>query len=160
MGAERKRISKITGGKAWPNCRIILSVLMRAIFMHPTILKASGHVDNFNDRWSITKTTRKDTGWIIWLKGMPKNWKAKGTDGCRRRSFTGLPMDSLLAKDDFAGLKKTRSRIIKSNAVSETCNWTDIRQFNLMFLHRLIHGFSDAEDNKFISTRNGAGHFR
>ena len=42
-------------------------------------------------------------------------------------------MDALLAKDDFAGLKK----LIEDNkikcAVSGTSNWTDIRQFNLMF---------------------------
>jgi len=42
-------------------------------------------------------------------------------------------MDALLAKDDFAGLKK----LIEDNkikcAVSGTANWTDIRQFNLMF---------------------------
>jgi glycyl-tRNA synthetase len=42
-------------------------------------------------------------------------------------------MDALLAKDDFAGLKK----LIEDNkikcAVSKTSNWTDIRQFNLMF---------------------------
>src|SRR5204863_6550947 len=42
-------------------------------------------------------------------------------------------MDTLLAKDDFAGLKK----LIEDNkikcAVSKTSNWTDVRQFNLMF---------------------------
>src|SRR4029077_19013408 len=42
-------------------------------------------------------------------------------------------MDALLAKDDFPGLKK----LIEDNkikcAVSGTSNWTDIRQFNLMF---------------------------
>ena len=42
-------------------------------------------------------------------------------------------MDKLLAKDDFAGLKK----LIEDNkikcAISGTGNWTDIRQFNLMF---------------------------
>src|SRR6185436_9320751 len=41
--------------------------------------------------------------------------------------------ESLLAKDDFAGLKK----LIEDNkikcAISGTSNWTDIRQFNLMF---------------------------
>jgi len=42
-------------------------------------------------------------------------------------------MDELLAKDDFAGLKT----LIDSNnikcSISKTCNWTDVRQFNLMF---------------------------
>jgi glycyl-tRNA synthetase len=42
-------------------------------------------------------------------------------------------MDALLAKDDYAGLKQ----LIEDNkikcAISKTCNWTDVRQFNLMF---------------------------
>ena len=46
-------------------------------------------------------------------------------------------MDELLAKDDFAGLKN----LIEDNkikcAISDTANWTDIRQFNLMFSTRI-----------------------
>lgn len=42
-------------------------------------------------------------------------------------------MDNLLAADDFAGIKK----LIEDNkitcTISKTCNWTDVRQFNLMF---------------------------
>ena len=42
-------------------------------------------------------------------------------------------LDALLGKDDYAGLKQ----LIEGNkikcAVSKTCNWTDVRQFNLMF---------------------------
>ncbi len=58
-------------------------------------------------------------------------------------------MDALLAKDDFAGLKK----LIEDNkikcAVSGTCNWTDIRQFNLMFSTEFGSTVSsDDEDNK------------
>jgi glycyl-tRNA synthetase len=58
-------------------------------------------------------------------------------------------MDALLAKDDFAGLKK----LIEDNkikcAVSNTCNWTDIRQFNLMFSTEFGSTVSsEDEDNK------------
>ena len=42
-------------------------------------------------------------------------------------------MDELLAKDDFAGLKKLIEENKIKCAVSGTSNWTDIRQFNLMF---------------------------
>jgi glycyl-tRNA synthetase len=42
-------------------------------------------------------------------------------------------MDQLLAADDFAGLKS----LIEENSIkcplSGTCNWTEVRQFNLMF---------------------------
>ncbi len=58
-------------------------------------------------------------------------------------------MDALLAKDDFAGLKK----LIEDNkikcAISGTSNWTDVRQFNLMFSTEFGSTASaDDEDNK------------
>ena len=60
-------------------------------------------------------------------------------------SFNG----NLLAEDDFAGLKK----LIEDNnikcAISGTCNWTDVRQFNLMFSTEFgSTASSDDEDNK------------
>ena len=56
---------------------------------------------------------------------------------------------ALLAKDDFEGLKK----LIEDNkikcAISGTANWTDIRQFNLMFSTEFGSTASaDDEDNK------------
>ncbi len=42
-------------------------------------------------------------------------------------------MDQLLAADDFAGLKSLIEENKIKCAVSGTVNWTDIRQFNLMF---------------------------
>jgi len=55
----------------------------------------------------------------------------------------------LIAKDDFAGLKK----LIEDNkikcAISDTSNWTDIRQFNLMFSTEFGSTVSsEDEDNK------------
>ena len=66
---------------------------------------------------------------------MPKNLALEGK---KEEEYALLKeMDELLAKDDFAGLKK----LIEDNkikcAVSGTCNWTDIRQFNLMFSYTI-----------------------
>ena len=54
-------------------------------------------------------------------------------------------MDALLAKDDFAGLKQliVDEKIVC--AVSGTANWTDIRQFNLMFSTQLGSVAEDAD---------------
>jgi glycyl-tRNA synthetase len=58
-------------------------------------------------------------------------------------------MDSLLAKDDFAGLKKLIEDNKMKCAVSGTSNWTDIRQFNLMFSTEFGSTVSsEDEDNK------------
>jgi glycyl-tRNA synthetase len=57
-------------------------------------------------------------------------------------------MDELLAKNDFDGLKG----LIETNkivcSVSDTCNWTDVRQFNLMFSTEFGAVSSNEEDNK------------
>ena len=66
------------------------------------------------------------------------------------KSYFKLPaVDALLAKDDFAGLKKLIDDNKMKCAVSGTCNWTDIRQFNLMFSTEFGSTVSsDDEDNK------------
>jgi glycyl-tRNA synthetase len=42
-------------------------------------------------------------------------------------------MEQLIAADDFAGLKNLIDTNKIKCSVSGTCNWTDVRQFNLMF---------------------------
>jgi glycyl-tRNA synthetase len=58
-------------------------------------------------------------------------------------------MDQLLAKDDFDGLKKLILDYGIKCPISGTANWTDIRQFNLMFSTEFGAVSSDnPEDNK------------
>jgi glycyl-tRNA synthetase len=98
-----------------------------AIFMHPTTWKASGHVDNFSDPMIDNKDSNKRYRVDHLIEGHAETLPE--ADG---KALTDA-MDALLAKDDYTGLKK----IIEDNkikcAVSKTCNWTDVRQFNLMF---------------------------
>src|SRR5687767_11464191 len=62
-------------------------------------------------------------------------------------------MDALLAKDDFAGLKK----LIEDNkikcSVSGTAAWTDIRQFNLMFSTEFGAVASENGDDNMVYLR-------
>ena len=98
-----------------------------AIFMHPTTWKASEHVDNFSDPMIDNKDSKKryrvDHLIEAYAETLPKE---------AGEAILGQ-MDQLLAKEDYAGLKQ----LIKDNkmkcSVSGTCNWTDVRQFNLMF---------------------------
>jgi glycyl-tRNA synthetase len=46
-------------------------------------------------------------------------------------------MDALLGNNDFAGLKQLIEQHKMKCSVSGTCNWTDVRQFNLMFSTQL-----------------------
>jgi glycyl-tRNA synthetase len=118
-----------------------------AIFMHPTTWKASGHVDNFNDPMIDNKDSKKRYRVDHLIETFADEQSATGNEQLAKEVLAS--MDELLAKDDFAGLKK----LIEDNkikcAISGTCNWTDIRQFNLMFSTEFGSTVSsEDEDNK------------
>ncbi|HSN07566.1 MAG TPA: glycine--tRNA ligase [Hanamia sp.] len=118
-----------------------------AIFMHPLTWKASGHVDNFSDPMIDNKDSKKRYRVDHLIESHAEKLALEGK---KEEEFALLKaMDELLAKDDFEGLKE----LIEENKMvcqaSGTSNWTDIRQFNLMFSTEFGSTVSsDAEDNK------------
>ncbi|MGZ8559046.1 MAG: glycine--tRNA ligase, partial [Chitinophagaceae bacterium] len=102
-----------------------------AIFMHPTTWKASGHVDNFNDPMIDNKDSKKRYRVDHLIEAFAEEQSATGNEQSAKELLAS--MDTLLAKDDFAGLKKLIEDNKMKCAISGTSNWTDIRQFNLMF---------------------------
>src|ERR1700754_3847009 len=106
-----------------------------AIFMHPTTWKASGHVDNFSDPMIDNKDSQKRYRVDHLLEAKADQLKEKGQEK-EAEELLGK-MDALLAAEDFAGLKQLISDEKIVCSVSGTGNWTDIRQFNLMFSTQL-----------------------
>ena len=104
-----------------------------AIFMHPTTWKASGHVDNFSDPMIDNKDSKKRYRVDHLIEGFAEELRAKGEKESSHADTVLAEMDALLAKDDFAGLKKLIEDNKMKCGVSGTANWTEIRQFNLMF---------------------------
>jgi glycyl-tRNA synthetase len=128
-----------------------------AIFMHPTTWKASGHVDSFSDPLIDNKDSKKRYRVDHLIEAHVDKLieeAAKANDGgaaLRDRAKQLIAdMEALLANDDFAGL----GTLIQTNkiqcSVSGTSNWTEIRQFNLMFSTELG---SVAEDANTIYLR-------
>jgi glycyl-tRNA synthetase len=114
-----------------------------AIFMHPTIWKASGHVDNFNDPMIDNKDSKKRYRVDHLIEGKIEEIRNEGRED--EANALSDEMDALIAKDDFSGL---RDLIVKQNIkcpVSKTANWTDVRQFNLMFSTQLGSIADEAE---------------
>ncbi|MGI8951226.1 MAG: glycine--tRNA ligase [Chitinophagaceae bacterium] len=106
-----------------------------AIFMHPTTWKASGHIDNFSDPMidNLDSKKRYRVDHLI-----ETHADKLATEGKKEEEFALLKnMDELLAREDYSSLEK----LIEENnivcEVSGTANWTDIRQFNLMFSTQL-----------------------
>jgi len=106
-----------------------------AIFMHPTIWQASGHVDSFSDPMIDNKDSKKRYRVDQLIESHAEKLAMEGK---KEEEYALLKtMDELLAKEDYAGLKQ----LIEDNKIvcdiSGTSNWTDIRQFNLMFSTQL-----------------------
>lgn len=102
-----------------------------AIFMHPLTWKASGHIDNFSDPMIDNKDSKKRYR----VDHLIETYAEKlALEGKKEEEVAILKdMDELLAKDDFEGLKKLIDNHNIKCSISDTCNWTNIRQFNLMF---------------------------
>jgi glycyl-tRNA synthetase len=116
-----------------------------AIFMHPTTWKASGHVDNFSDPMIDNKDSKKRYRVDHLLEAHADKLREKGPEGAKDADALLAEMESLLASEDFAGLKSLleTNKIVCS--VSGTANWTDIRQFNLMFSTQMGSVADDAD---------------
>jgi glycyl-tRNA synthetase len=122
-----------------------------AIFMHPTTWKASGHVDNFSDPMIDNKDSNKRyrVDHLIEAKA-----DQLATEGKKEEEFALLKtMDELLAAEDFAGLKNLIDENNITCSVSGTSNWTDIRQFNLMFSTEFGAISSDNPDDNKVYLR-------
>ena len=115
-----------------------------AIFMHPTTWKASGHVDNFSDPMIDNRDSKKRYRVDHLIEAHAESLETAG----KKEEADNLikNMDALLASNDFEGLKK----LIETNkincAVSGTSNWTEVRQFNLMFSTQLGSLAEDASE--------------
>ena len=131
MGSELKKNIKDHWWKSMTQMQDNIVGIDAAIFMHPTTWKASGHVDNFSDPMIDNRDSNKRYRVDHLIEAFVEEQSAMGNEQLAKDILTS--MDALLAKDDFAGLKNLIDENKIKCAVSQTCNWTDIRQFNLMF---------------------------
>lgn len=122
-----------------------------AIFMHPTTWKASGHVDNFSDPMIDNKDSKKRYRVDHLIEGFAEELKTLGKE--QEAETVLADMDALLAKDDYAGLKNLIDTHKIKCAVSKTSNWTDVRQFNLMFSTEFGAVASDNPDENKVYLR-------
>ncbi len=131
-----------------------------AIFMHPTIWKASGHVDAFNDPMVDNKDSKKRYRADVLIEDAVQKMEEKveketekaakrfGESFNREMFMTTNPrvveyrkkiddtnerMKQALAGSDMAALKQLLLDLDVTDPVSGTRNWTEVRQFNLMF---------------------------
>ena len=127
-----------------------------AIFMHPTTWKASGHVDNFSDPMIDNRDSNKRYRVDHLLEGKAEELKNEGHP--EQADILLKEMDTLLASDDFDGLKKLIENNKITCSISGTSNWTEVRQFNLMFSTQ-IGSVSEESDTIYLRPETAQGIF-
>jgi glycyl-tRNA synthetase len=102
-----------------------------AIFMHPLTWKASGHIDGFNDPMVDNLDSKKRYRADVLLEEKAAEYENAG-DPARGAALTA-EMGRLLTANDLAGVRQLILDEKILCPVSKTGNWTEVRQFNLMF---------------------------
>ena len=135
-----------------------------AIFMHPKTWVASGHVDAFNDPLIDNKDSKKRYRADVLIEEFIEKLNSKiqkEVQKAEKRFKEKFDKDQFLntspkvleitnqinelksrmvsafEKDDLVEVKKIIDDMEIKCPVSGTCNWTEVRQFNLMFSTKL-----------------------
>ncbi len=157
-----------------------------AIFMHPTTWKASGHVDAFNDpddrqqRFQEALPCRRaDRRRRSQAGGKDKERSREGREALRRvvqqrpclslrtRRFRNTRsqintinerLGAAMTAGDMAEMKKIIEDLEIADPISGTRNWTDVRQFNLMFSTE-IGSLADEANKIYLRPETAQGIF-
>lgn len=159
-GVELKNNIKEYWWKAMVQLNEEIVGLDASIFMHPTTWKASGHVDAFNDPMIDNKDSKKRYRADVLIEDYNKKLEAKidkeVAKGLKRfgdsfdeaqfkatnpnvlRSQSKIDanesrLGAALESGDLADIKALIEELEIADPVSGSKNWTDVRQFNLMF---------------------------
>ena len=163
-GVELKNNIKEYWWKAMVNMNENIVGLDSAIFMHSDTWKASGHIDAFNDPLIDNKDSKKRYRADVLIEDYIQKIKEKNEKDIskaakrfgdefnkdtfiktnvrvleRNKKIASIneKMQSCLINKNFTGLKGLIEELDIKCPVSGTNNWTDVRQFNLMFKTQL-----------------------
>ena len=159
-GVELKNNIKNYWWKSMVNMHENIVGIDSSIFMHPTTWEASGHLDAFNDPLIDNKDSKKRYRADVLIenftqkienkiqKDIEKASKKFG-DSFNKEQFVSTntriierknkikdineKLTQFLSKNDLKSVKLLIEELQIKCPISGTSNWTDVRQFNLMF---------------------------
>jgi len=156
LGAELKNNIKTYWWKSMVQLNENIVGIDSAIFMHPKIWKASGHVDGFNDPMIDNKDSKKRYRADQLIEDKITRYEKDGKT--EKATQLQKELDEAIAKDNLAALKN----IIEEHGivcpVSGTKNWTDVRQFNLMFSTQM-GAMAEGSDQVYLRPETAQGIF-
>ena len=172
-GSELKKNIKEYWWKAMVQMNENIVGIDTAIFMHPTIWKASGHVDAFSDPLIDNKDSKKRyradvlvEDYIAKIEGKinkeVKKAEKRFGDAFNKDEFLNTNprvlankakmtdiskrLNGSLEANDLADVKQLIEELGIACPVSGSKNWTDVRQFNLMFSTQMGSTADDANE--------------
>ncbi|MWW24647.1 glycine--tRNA ligase [Algibacter lectus] len=172
-GAELKKNIRDYWWKAMVQMNENIVGIDAAIFMHPTTWKASGHVDAFNDPLIDNKDSKKRYRADVLIEDYCAKIEAKidkevakaakrfgeafnkeeflATNGRvvgyqEKINATLSRMGQSLEKEDLADVKALIEELEIADPLTGSKNWTDVKQFNLMFGTKLGASAESAMD--------------
>lgn len=157
LGAQLKRNVKDRWWNAVVKGRADVEGLDAAILMHPTVWKASGHVDAFSDPLIDDKQSQNRYRADQLVEGHIDKLRRKGKDEQADAVYERLV--AALNSDD---LPAALHRLILDEEIrspdSGAFDWTDVRQFNLMF-ETHVGPASDSESKVYLRPETAQGIF-
>ena len=156
LGSELKNNLKTYWWKSMVQLNDNIVGIDAAIFMHPTTWKASGHVDGFSDPMIDNKDSKKRYRADQLIEDKIDRYEKDGKSD--KAAELQEALDAALNADDLAKLK---ALIEEHNIVcpmSGTKNWTDVRQFNLMFATQM-GAMADGAEQVYLRPETAQGIF-
>ena len=155
-GSELKNNLKLLWWETMTKLNENVVGLDAAIFMHPLTWKASGHIDSFNDPMIDNKDSKKRYRVDILLEDHIEKLKQENkTDHAQKVQDE---LNRCLKDEDLEGLHNLiMSEDIKCQ-LSDTNNWTEVRQFNLMFSTK-VGSVADDSNNIYLRPETAQGIF-
>jgi len=156
LGAELKNNIKTYWWKSMVQLNENIVGIDSAIFMHPKIWKASGHVDGFADPMIDNKDSKKRYRADNLLEDKIAKYEAQGKT--LKAESLQTEMDLALKADNLPRLKELIEEHEIACPVSGTRNWTDVRQFNLMFSTQ-FGAMAEGSDEVYLRPETAQGIF-
>lgn len=156
LGSELKNNIKTYWWKSMVQLNENIVGIDSAIFMHPKIWKASGHVDGFTDPMIDNKDSKKRYRADNLIEDKIARYIKDGKS--EKATQLQADMDAALAADDLSQLKELIEQHEIVCPVSGTRNWTDVRQFNLMFSTQM-GAMAEGSDEVYLRPETAQGIF-
>ena len=155
-GVELKNNLKEYWWKAMTQLHSNIVGIDASIFMHPTTWKASGHIDSFNDPMLDNKDSKKRYRADNLLEDKAQEYEKNGEKDKADKLLA--EMNRLLTEEDLAGVRQLIIDEGITCPVSGTANWTEVRQFNLMFATQ-TGAVADAASTIYLRPETAQGIF-